>query len=211
MISLFIYKDIVKMKVIKIIGFLMLGLFVFIQSYMTMATNRTEQQKYSIVRKYKDFEIRFYPSATFATITSNAKSYKDLSGNGFRKLAGYIFGDNESKTQISMTAPVHMDVNDILSSMSFVMPSDYNISNLPKPGNSNVIIKTTKDEYIAALRFGGFANDKNLAYHSEKLRMILLAEGIRTYGNYRNLGYNPPFQLFGRRNEIIVSVEWNEK
>ena len=199
------------MRVIKIIGILMLGLFVFIQSYMTMATNRTEQQKYSIVRKYKDFEIRFYPSATFATITSNAKSYRDLSGNGFRKLAGYIFGDNESKTQISMTAPVHMDMNDTLSSMSFVMPSDYNMSNLPKPGNSDVTIKTTKDEYIAALRFGGFANDKNLAYHSEKLRMILLAEGIRTYGNYRYLGYNPPFQLFGRRNEIIVSVEWNEK
>ena len=85
------------------------------------------------------------------------------------------------------------------------------MSNLPKAGNSVVTTKTTKDEYIAALRFGGFANDKNLAYHSEKLRQILLAEGIRTYGNYRYLGYNPPFQLVGRRNEIIVSVEWNEK
>jgi hypothetical protein len=29
------------------------------------------------------------------------------------------------------------------------------MSNLPKPGNSDVTIKTTKDEYIAALRFGG--------------------------------------------------------
>jgi hypothetical protein len=32
--------------------------------------------------------------------------------------------------------------------------------------------------------------------------------GITSYGNYRFLGYNPPYQFIGRRNEIIVSVEW---
>ncbi len=31
----------------------------------------------------------------------------------------------------------------------------YNMSNLPKAGNSVVTTKTTKDEYIAASRFGG--------------------------------------------------------
>jgi hypothetical protein len=45
-----------------------------------MQTNKTEEQKHSIIRKYKDFEIRFYPSATIVTINSNAKTYRDLSG-----------------------------------------------------------------------------------------------------------------------------------
>jgi hypothetical protein len=36
-------------------------------------------------------------------------------------------------------------------------------------------------------------------------------KNITSYGHYRFLGYNPPYQLFGRRNEIIVSVEWKEK
>ena len=83
------------MKFIIIILTVTILLFVLLQSFTIMPTNKTEEQKYSLIRKYKDFEIRFYPSATIATINSNAKTYRDLSGPGFRKLAGYIFGGNE--------------------------------------------------------------------------------------------------------------------
>ena len=196
------------MRTIKIAGILFIVLFVLVQSYMIMATNRTEQQKYKVIQTEKEFEIRFYPSATFATIQSEAKTYKELSNPGFRQLAGYIFGGNEANKQISMTSPVHMDVNDTTSSMSFVMPSDYDPSNLPKPNNANVKISKSEDEYVAVLRFGGYANDKELKLNSAKLQKLLSEKGIKTYGHYRYLGYNPPYQIFGRRNEIIVSVEW---
>jgi len=173
-----------------------------------MSANKTEEQKYTVILKDKDFEIRFYPSATVATINSSAKTYKDLSGPGFRKLAGYIFGGNETNTSISMTSPVHMDINDTISSMSFVMPSSYSEENLPKPNDPNVRIQKTADEYVAVIRFGGFASDKDLIFYSAKLHDLLKEKGITTYGNTRYLGYNPPFQLVGRRNEIIVSVNW---
>lgn len=175
-----------------------------------MSTNKTEHQKYSIIHKYKDFEIRFYPSATIATINSSAKTYKDLAGPGFRKLAGYIFGGNEDNTKISMTSPVHIDVNDSVSTMSFVMPSAYTKENLPKPNDPNVQIKNTADEYVAVIRFGGYASDKDLKFYSEKLQNLLKENGISSFGNYRFLGYNPPFQFIGRRNEIIVTVDWRE-
>jgi hypothetical protein len=175
-----------------------------------MPTNKTEEQKYSLVRKYKDFEIRFYPSATIATINSNAKTYRDLSGPGFQKLAGYIFGGNETNTKISMTTPVQMDINDSVSTMSFVMPSAYTKENLPKPNDPKVEIKNTSDEYVAAIRFGGYASDEDLKFYSEKLQNLLKENGIASFGNYRFLGYNPPFQFIGRRNEIIVAVDWKE-
>jgi hypothetical protein len=186
-------------------------LTILLQSFIIMSTNKTEEQKYSIIQKYKDFEIRFYPSATIATINSNAKTYRDLTGPGFRKLAGYIFGGNETNTRISMTAPVQMDINDSASTMSFVMPSSYNESNLPKPNDPNVVIKSTADEYVAVIRFGGYASDKDLKFYSEKLQNLLKENGIRSFGNYRFLGYNPPYQFIGRRNEIIVAVDWKEK
>ncbi len=176
-----------------------------------MAVNKTEEQKYTLILKENDFEIRFYHATTIATIKSNAKSYKELSNLGFNKLAGYIFGGNESKTSISMTSPVHMDINDTASSMSFVMPSAYNESNLPKPNDPNVIIKKTADEYVAALRFGGYASDGDLKFYSQKLENLLREKGITTIGNYRFLGYNPPFQPIGRRNEIIVRINWGKK
>ena len=179
-----------------------------LQSFIIMSTNKREEQKFIIVQKYKDFEIRYYPSATIATINSNARTYRDLSGPGFRKLAGYIFGGNEANIKISMTAPVQMDINDSVSTMSFVMPSAYARENLPKPNDPNVQIKNTVDEYVAVIRFGGYASDKDLKFYSEKLKNLLKENGITSFGNYRFLGYNPPFQFIGRRNEIIVSVEW---
>lgn len=186
-------------------------LMVLFQSFTIMSLNKTEEQKYSVVLKEKDFEIRFYPSATLATINSNAKTYKDLSGPGFRKLAGYIFGGNETNTSISMTSPVHMNINDSVSSMSFVMPSSYTQENLPKPNDPNVLIQKTPEEYVAVMRFGGFASDQDLVFYSKKLSDILEEKGISAYGNVRYLGYNPPYQLINRRNEIIVSIEWDEK
>ena len=199
------------MKTLIILGSVIIVLFVIFQSFTIMSTEKAEEQKYTVVFPDKEFEIRFYPSATLATVYSEARTYKELAGPGFRKLAGYIFGGNESETKISMTSPVQMDINDTVSEMSFVMPTSYNLDNLPKPNDGKVIVHKTSDEYVAAIRFGGFASDKDIKYYSEKLKNLLLAKGINYYGNFRLLGYNPPFQLLGRRNEIIVSVKWEKK
>jgi hypothetical protein len=162
-----------------------------------------------VIRKEKEFEIRFYPSATMAIITSSAKSYKELGSSGFTKLAGYIFGGNKENKQIAMTSPVHMEINDSSASMSFVMPSNYTKDNLPRPNNSEVNIQTTPDEYVAVITFGGFSTNDNIEKHTILLGNALKAHNISYYGNFRYLGYNPPYQLFDRRNEVIVSV--NEK
>lgn len=183
-------------------------LLILFQSLTNMAFAVTEKQKYKVVHSEKEFEIRFYPSAVLATVYSDAKNYKELATPGFRKLAGYIFGGNESETKISMTSPVHMDMKS--ASMSFVMPSSYSEENLPKPDDPGVKIERTGDVYVAAIRFGGYASDKDISHYSEKLKTMLEEKGIRWYGNFRYLGYNPPFQPFGRKNEIIVNVEWKE-
>lgn len=176
-----------------------------------MATNQTQTQQYTIIQTEKDFEIRFYPSVAMATITSVAKSYKELGNSGFKKLAAFIFGENESKQQIAMTSPVHMHINEEVSVMSFVMPSQYNKNNIPKPINREVVISNSLDEYVAVVQFGGFATDKEIALNTKKLENALKANSINWYGNFRFLGYNSPYQLFGRKNEVIVSIKWDSK
>jgi len=105
---------------------------------------------------------------------------------------------------------VHMDINDTRSSMSFVMPSAFNSDNLPKPDDPDVVVEKTDDMYMAVVRFGGYASDKDIKYHSEKLKKLLEEKGIEHYGSFRFLGYDSPFQPFARRNEIIVAVKWSE-
>lgn len=196
------------MKIIFIAVLVILAIFIIIQSLSIMSTGKAERQKYTVIQSGSGFEIRFYPEAIFATIRSDAKTYAELSSPGFRRLAGYIFGGNESGSKIAMTSPVQMDINDTLSEMSFVMPSEYKTDQLPKPVDSEIVIHKSKDEYVAAVTFGGFASDKMINDYSGKLREILTKNGIVWYGNFRFLGYNPPFQLVNRRNEIIVSVRW---
>ena len=196
------------MKTILILSFLIVGLIIAFQIYLVMSANKTETQAYKILFSKENFEIRFYPSVTIASITSSAKSYKELANPGFRKLAGYIFGGNEGGKSISMTSPVHMDINDSASSMSFVMPANYNSDNLPKPNDKQVIIKTVPDEIVAAIKFGGYASDDEIELNKQRLIKALSENKIEFYGNFRFLGYNAPYQFINRRNEIIVNVNW---
>ncbi len=197
------------MKLILIIVAILTTLVLISQVYFIMAN--TETQPYQIIKTEKDFEIRLYPPATMATISMAAKTYKELSSAGFRKLASFIFGGNQDDKNIAMTTPVHMDINESQSSMSFVMPANYNQDNLPKPNDSTITINTTSEEFVAAIRFGGYANDGEIKKYAAKLESALKTSGIEYHGNFRFLGYNAPYQFLGRKNEIIVSVLWNQQ
>lgn len=194
------------MKTFTIILLVLLGLFIAFQIYTTMATKNTETQAYKVIRTEEEFEIRHYPAATMAMISSNLKSYRDLGSSGFGTLAKYIFGGNSENKQIAMTSPVHMNIGDSISTMAFVMPSNFNKENLPKPNNADVVIENSEPEHVAVIKFGGFASTERINIHKDMLENALKDKGISYYGNFRYLGYNPPYQLFGRRNEVIVSL-----
>jgi hypothetical protein len=90
--------------------------------------------------------------------------------------------------------------------MAFVLPAGYQEGNVPKPNDSGIKIKTSEPEYVAVVTFDGFASDEKIGEQKKKLEKVLNERGLKHYGNFRFLGYNPPYQLFGRRNEVIVSL-----
>jgi hypothetical protein len=183
-------------------------ILILITMSASTARGQTEQRKYEVVKKFPEFEIRHYPEAVLASVYTNARSYRELSSPGFNTLARYIFGGNAENQKIAMTAPVQMDISELGSSMSFVMPSEYNMNSLPQPNNSEVKLETTPSEFIAAIEFGGYANDDRILEESKKLRKLLDENNISYTGNFRFLGYNSPYRVFGRRNEIVVRVDW---
>ena len=191
--------------------FIGLGLiFVVLQSFRTVSASKVEKQKYRLVKIEEGFEIRFYPKAMFATIQSKGSNYKQVASSGFRKLAGYIFGGNDQSKSIAMTAPVRMEMSDNGSAMSFVMPEKFDASNLPKPKDASVQIKESKESYEAVIAFGGYANDEKIKEYTNKLVALLNKKNIKIIGGYNFLGYNAPFDFFGRKNEISIPIEWKE-
>lgn len=189
------------------IGFI----FLMIQSYKLVSSNlKTENQKYRLVHQEAKFEIRFYPAATFAKIYSQGTNYKSVASSGFNKLAGYIFGGNDQNKSIAMTAPVRMEIGDKGSTMSFVMPEKYQESDLPKPKDSGVHIVKSSPQYVAVIRFGGYADDEKIKEKRDELLDLIQKKGINVMGEYSFLGYNAPFQFWGRKNEVVIPVAWKE-
>jgi hypothetical protein len=198
------------MMKLLIISLVLVGIFIVFQSFIAVNAAKTEKQKFRVILKEDRFEIRFYPSATMATIYSNATNYKGLASNGFRKLARYIFGGNEQKQSISMTAPVRMNMTEKGSSMSFVMPEKYNNNELPTPNDKSIDIQQSKPVYVASISFSGYATDVKIKSNKEQLEQMLKDKHIKMVGEYSFLGYNAPYDFFGRTNEIIIPIEWKE-
>lgn len=185
-------------------------LFIAFQSFRSFPASSIETQKYRVVKKEDGFEIRYYPKATFATIRSNGVNYKQVASSGFRKLAGYIFGGNDQNKSIAMTAPVRMEMSEKGSAMSFVMPTKYDMTSLPKPKDATVVIKQSEEVYAAVIAFGGYANDEKINDYKNQLVDLLQKKNIKIIGPFNFLGYDAPYQFIGRKNEICIPIEWKE-
>lgn len=166
----------------------------------------TETPDYKVIKKLDKLEIREYPGMVTAS-TIMGSSYSDNSGNGFRTVAGYIFGSNERNEKISMTSPVIVEMSDTMK-MRFIMPSGYAINDLPAPKNSNVTLETLEQRIMAAITYSGYNSDNKMQKYKQMLIDELNENNIEVIGDFMFLGYNPPYRFVNRRNEIVVEVEW---
>lgn len=193
------------MKILFIIIILVVSVVTMAQVYISKYSSRTEQHKYEVIKSYDKFEIRRYEPALFSSVILEKKGYKENSGEGFRILAGYIFGGNESNEKIAMTSPVAMELGDT-SKMMFMVPESYQLENLPSPNNSKIVFEKKEEKIMAAIQFSGWADDEKI----EKYKLILIneleKEKLLSNGKFTFLGYNAPFELTNRRNEVIVEL-----
>jgi hypothetical protein len=192
---------------------IILGIIVLISTlamaFVKKSVDETETHEYEVIETFDGFEIRKYAPALYSSVQYSTSSYKQISGQGFRTLAGYIFGGNENQEQIAMTSPVTMELKDT-SKMMFMVPKGVAKSHLPKPNDASIYFEEYPERTVAAIRFGGWASDEKINAHIEELAQLLAKENIRHSGEFAYLGYNPPFDVVNRRNEIIVEVEWRD-
>lgn len=196
------------MKTTLIISGIIILLFLISQAFMYKTEHNIEMYPYKVIKKFDDFEIRLYQEAKFSYVKMNGNTYKQTANSGFRMLAGYIFGDNETGEKIAMTSPVSMEMNDSVT-MKFMVPANYNMEDLPTPKNEKIKFKTEPEKLVAAISFGGWANDEKIHEYAQKLYNLLDQNNIKHSNNFSYFGYNPPFKIINRRNEVIVELDKN--
>ena len=181
-------------------------LLILSQFFMAYQSSKIESPKYTLIKSYDDFELRQYGSMILAQTVVKSNSYESSSSNGFRTVANYIFGGNDEKKKIAMTSPVIMDMGDE-TKMSFVMPKEHSMESLPEPSSDEVKILPVAPKKYAVLTFPGYANNKKIAKYSKKLLKSVKTEGLETTGNIQFMGYNAPWQVIGRKNEVAIEVK----
>ena len=91
--------------------------------------------------------------------------------------------------------------------MLFLVPKDYTKENLPKPNDKNIEFKEINAKKVAAISFGGWANDDKIATYKAKLIKLLDKENIEYTNKFLFLGYNAPMEVVNRKNEVIVELK----
>ena len=193
------------MKVIIIVIIAILFALFMIQAYTSKSSNDIEQYRYKVIKLMDEVEIRSYESAVFSSVKMSSSTYEESASGGFRILAGYIFGGNDKGEKIAMTSPVIMEMGDSMK-MSFMVPSDKEVNDLPKPNDPRVYQEKKDSTIMAAISFSGWASDEKIQSHISELKAVLEKHQIAYEGPFSYLGYNPPYQLVNRRNEVVVKV-----
>lgn len=194
----------------------------------------TESVPYEVQATLGDIELRKYPPQVWAETLVEQSTWNEALNEGFRRLAGYIFGDNAATAQLSMTAPVLSAVSPaapprdgealamtapVLATVgddgqasnrtvTFVMPADRTLGDLPAPRDSRVRLRSVPPRLVAVLAFRGNYKSSLPQRKQDELLRRLREAGIISRGQVTFAGYDPPSTLPAlRRNEVMVEIE----
>jgi hypothetical protein len=177
-----------KIRLVLIVN--IIALFLISQFYLAVTSNRIEDRStYKVVHVNKNFEIRKYNSIALEVINSQAHGFKEYSKNGIKNVKQFGLMDNTNSAKFSILM-VSRNLN-----------SSQNVRAQNQPSNQH-------ESYLAVVSFDGFAFENDIKKYAKTMVLALKKANIRHYGNFHFVGYNSFFQLFKRRNEVIVHINY---
>ena len=168
------------------------------------AMGNEETPNFTLIKKEGKFEVRHYPEMVIAKVVG-----QEGDNTMFRKLAGYIFGGNESESKIKMTAPVFMQSKSGQNTMMFYMPSKYNLQTLPEPKAKDIELGTITLGKVAVVKYSGFNPMRKRNANFKKLMNWIEKNGLEVYDdNFYSAGYDSPWTLpWKRTNEVMILLK----
>ncbi len=185
---------------------------------LAASANAYEEPAYSVVSRNDGYEIRDYDPYVVAE-TSVTGGFRATGNIAFRRLAGYIFGDNRRRRgdagqpdsmRMNMTVPVtrhSIDDDGPRTVYRFVMERAYDLGDLPLPNDDAVTLHEVPGGYVAVLQYRGRIAESRFAERVEWLRGALERDGLEAVGEPVSAVYNGPFTPpFLRRNEVMIRL-----
>ena len=109
---------------------------------------------------------------------------KEAINEGFRLIAGYIFGKNKPQEKIAMTAPVEQQKSQKIAmtapveqqgqenswTVRFIMPKSWTMETLPVPSDPRVKLEPLPARRFLVVTFSGLARNDAIKERTEELR-----------------------------------------
>lgn len=167
----------------------------------------TDEPAHSVERRIGDLEIRRYAPRIEAHTRLTVPDFETALDEGFRRLASYIFGDNDARETIAMTTPVLTTPRASTHTVAFVMPPDRTLASLPRPADDRIKLVHIPMRRIAALRFHGRYTDETMLEQTRRLHELVAANDLETKGQPMFAGFDPPSTLpWLRRTEMWIEL-----
>jgi len=166
-----------------------------------------KEPKYAVLEKERNIEVREYSEYVIAR-TSAVKDDKKTDNGMFMILANYIFGGNQKKESIAMTAPVITTENDNSYDMIFFMLDVDDTNELPSPNSKDVHLEKMNLEKTVAIRFGWWATKWSINRNRAILERYIEKNNLEVVSEMMVAQYNSPWDWpFLRRNDIIFQIK----
>jgi len=179
---------------------------------------RPESPRYKVVKEYRGYELRCYPPYLWASTPNDELDGKYFS-TMFKRLFAYIQGANSEKKKIPMTTPVMVGMKYNITDHKTKSGMRFWLSRRgmcrrcgpPKPTDPKVTIRKTPTFCAYVRTFGGWVMSRSYSYYKQLwyLSQDLKRDGKDDYywkGFSVFAGYNSPWELFHRRNEVMRIV-----
>jgi hypothetical protein len=179
-----------------------------------------EQPKYSVEERRGPLEIRRFEPMVQAETFVMADDYDFALEEGFKRLAGYIFGDNHGHVtsarlpigksrgeRLPMTVPVTSAMAGDGFRIAFNMPHGRDLHSLPEPHDNRVTFRRRPARRVAALTFSGRYDAQHVFDKKRELETLVREAGYEPLGEVVFAGYDAPSTIPRlRHNEVWVEI-----
>jgi hypothetical protein len=188
----------------------------------SLSRARTPEPPFTSVVRDGAFELRDYAPQVVAEVTVRAQTGGNAANRGFNPLAGYIFGGNQPRAKIAMTAPVTRQQGAKIAmtapvtqqnagsdswKVRFIMPAGSRLETMPVPNDPNVRLLGEPARRYAVLRFSGSGGEATFATKASELTAVMAQRRLTAISAPVFAQYDPPWTLpFMRRNEVWIEV-----
>ena len=211
-------------------------IFAFFALLYSQTVMAIEEPSFQVLATEGPFQVRQYAPMLIAEVVVEG-DMDEASNKGFRLIADFIFGNNsassvEQKSKIAMTAPVTVEPQPLKIPMtapvtvepqasgapaapfaanqwrvSFVMPAKFNLSNIPKPINSAVVLREIPGKVFVVHTYSGFNFMSKVETKIQETMRWSERRSLKMIGTPQLARYDPPWTLpMFRRNEILIEV-----